>query len=624
MNDSPPLLDVGRPLVAPADLAARYVELHPPDELHHWLDSLPDDRPSSCLVYGQVGIGKTTLVHRCLQLGERRPDAEVDLSNQPWSPTEGVVLLVASAALDDKERFLLPLLRTSGSPLADEAEPTARLREIIAGTPGNRPLLERRYELESWADARVPELRHLCEQALTAMADRLGRRPLLWVKGLDVLRRRDAWYHGIRSALERLMDWPAHHLVEVSWSLGRDSEERWQDSIDQHIVLRAPAESAPLMEDLLSLRMGMHAGSVKAAIPHLARASGGLPRQAIRLLLEYLAGRTRHRLDSDGALERACRRTRNLLLATRSPPTSVERLRAVERDGGIGPGEDSDEAILRTWVVVVEGDRSDLLVPARVNPLLRGLISADNRSLDPPAPEPPEARWWKEIARQQDMSPAGVEPGEDLSADPERLHAALEDLGLWENELGVVELLEELSRVLLLPRSLHVPVILYRYEEVAELAMEATLGLHGASGNEVPETATISRPVDLDEALGGSPRTGLSLLLRPADGDMTKKVVDRLEKRRSDLLALPHVLIWLHERWLPWLLRHGPHLRPFLAVYELEKELVAGLDREQFQQEIEELEEVIDDEDSSEVWRDARTRLLNVLRLLEGGENNDR
>ncbi len=256
MSGRPLLLDLGRPLTEGPGLEERYVGLYPDAEasLTEWLAALPgESTPRRATVFGQLGIGKTTLIRRCMAHAGPDCDVSFNLASGPWSPLPGIVCLDVVTAIARRLGGELPaaaeacLCGPGGLWEGLPAERTAvRLEDLFRPERLTPAVEEDRRQVDDWVQRYPDAVADATKSAVQGLGTHLGRIPLLVIEGLDVLGRRSAWYLGVRMVLTAATGWEAHLLMETGWGLGSDVGQPWQREVDERVLLVVAPDHGPI------------------------------------------------------------------------------------------------------------------------------------------------------------------------------------------------------------------------------------------------------------------------------------------------------------------------------------------------------------------------------------------
>ena len=594
-------IDLGYPL-SEADMEDLFIDLFPElkDRCVEWLKDVNSVRPM--MLAGQIGTGKTTLINQVFLESGIKPDVQLSFDKDDFDVSIGGFLgYVFFQTLKELANLEIDVLKWGD----DLSKATGvSLDETIAAfffqEPGAQANIMRKIVLNILEDQEDDYKAKLAEM-LETLSDTIGRPPLIFCEGVDQYQFSGVMIRLLSPTLSVLSKSPGKLLYELNlvYTINLDFEWQRQDSL---IAILTSSDETKIRE-LLQRRTGIYSNYRESIFPILAKLSGGNPRQAVRLQAEFEYAYEKLKKPKDEAISYACDRVRNDFLRSGEVAFSLEHLKTVKKDGFFVPSE--EPPIYWNWILAT-AEPSIGKIPVKINPLLLPALE----SFEGLIPEDPEVEKLKLWAQEHDTSPFGLTIPEDMKI--EGFIDEMNKSGFMEPALSLEKIFNELASFFLSQRFNSLYLILYTDLKVAKLASDYICGKASvlaekwfADGVVDKDVSSFNKYAELLER-----HDGLSLFY---DESLEPDDVKWCEIKRDQLIG-KRIIFWAKKDKGISYLNVWPHLRQFIRIFELEKEIWRDISPEDIQEDLKLLEKVtIRDENKKEV----KEKLERVLLLLK-------
>ncbi|MCK4817876.1 hypothetical protein KA005_19045 [bacterium] len=438
-------------------------------------------------------------------------------------------------------------------------------------------------------------------EMLEILSDTLGRPPFIFCEGIDKYPFSGGDVRLLSPSLSVLSKSPGKLMYELNlvYTINLDFEWQRQDSF--MAILTSSGQTK--IRELLQRRTGIYSNYRESIFPILAKLSGGNPRQAVRLQAEFEYAYEKLKKPKDEAISYACDRVRNDFLRSGEVAFSLEHLKTVKKDGFFVP---SDEPPLYWNWILATAEPSIGKIPVKINPLLLPALEA----FEGLTPEDPEVEKLKLWAQEHDTSPFGLTIPEDM-----KIKGFIDEMnksGLMEPALSLEKIFNELASFFLSQRFNSLYLILYQDLEVARLASDYICGKAIVLAEKWFIDGVIDKNISSFNQFSGllEKHGGLSLfydeLLEPDD-------VIWSEIKRDQLIG-KRIIFWAKKDKGISYLNVWPHLRQFIRVFELEKEIWKDISPEDIQDDLKLLEEVTVPDKNKKEFKEKLERVLLLLK----------
>ena len=232
---------------------------------------------------GQIGCGKTTSIEQAFRLSAKRPDIvfHFDRNDLNLSPLDAWIIVFSEIARFSASEYY-PLLAISLPELNDifgltpvEVMMSVSLVLLEEFSPA---ALEKHRKLKSILEPILEHLPKMFQTVVVAIEEKLEYQLMFLAAGVDKFEPSSAAYIGLSDILTALAHFKT--LFEVN-AVHLFTNDRWTNGLKKHFLT---ASRQKWIEEMLNKRLGVYAKSYQLEIPILAEFSGGIPRQALRLL----------------------------------------------------------------------------------------------------------------------------------------------------------------------------------------------------------------------------------------------------------------------------------------------------------------------------------------------------
>ncbi len=633
-------IDLGYPL-SEAEMEDLFVDLFP--ELKgrclKWLKDIADIRPM--MLAGQIGSGKTTLINQLFLESGIEPDLRLSFDKDDFDVSIGgflgYVFFQTLKTLDnlkiDTRKWGDEVSKATGISL-DETIAVFYFEKLDAGASIMRKIVLNLFEKQE--DNYKVQLAEMLE----IMSDTLGRSPLIFCEGIDKYPSSGGDIRLLAPTLSVLSKSMGKLLYELNLLYIVNFDFEWQTQDSTMAILTSSEE--PKITELLTRRTGIYSNYRQSIFEVLVKLSGGNPRQAVRLQAEFEYAYEKLKKPKDEAIRYACDRVRNDFLRSGSVDFSLEHLKTVKKDGFFVPFEEAP--LYWNWILTT-AEPTTGKIPVKINPLLiPALESFENFT-----PEDPEIEKLKLWAQEHDTSPFGLTIPTEITAEdyPDEVIKPDEDdvdgdnvdegiksdsiefkekrkqkqLSFFIDEMNKSELMEpvlslekifnELASFFLSKRFNSLYLILYQDLEVARLASDYICGKALVLAEKWFVDAVVDKNVSsfnqFNDPLKG--HDGLSLFY---DESLEANDVRWCEIKRDQLIG-KRIIFWAKKDKAISYLNVWPHLRQFVRVFELEKEIWRDISLKDVEEDLKLLQEVIISDEKIYI----KENLEKVLLLLK-------
>jgi hypothetical protein len=600
-------IDLGYPL-SEADMEDLFVDLFPElkDRCVEWLKDITNVRPM--MLSGQIGTGKTTLINQLFLESGIEPDLQLSFDKADFDVSIGgflgYVFFQTLKTLHnlkvDVRKWGDDLLKATGVAL-NETIAAFFFKEVDAKASIMRNTILNLFEdQEDDYKAKLAEM-------LETLSNTIGRPPLIFCEGIDKYPFSGGDIHLLSPTLYLLSKSMGKLLYELNLVYTIKVDLEWQRQ-DSFMAILTSSDDTKIME-LLLRRTGIYSDYRESIFPILAKLSGGNPRQAVRLQAEFEYAYEKLKKPKDEAISYACDRVRNDFLRSGIVGFSLEHLKTVKRDGFFVPSE--EPPLYWNWILAT-AEPALGKIPVKINPLLLPALEAFEGLI----PEDPEIEKLKLWAQEHDTSPFGLAIPAEM-----KFEAFIDEMnksGLMEPALSLEKIFNEVASFFLSQRFNSLYLILYQDLEVARLASGYLCGKASVLGEKWFVDEIIDKNVTSFNQFSGllERHDRLSLFY---DESLEPDDVKWCEIKRDQLIG-KRIIFWAKKDKGISYLNVWPHLRQFIRVFELEKEIWRDISLEDIKEDLKLLEDAtIPDENKKEVKENLEKVLLS---LKKGLENN--
>lgn len=396
---------------------------------------------------------------------------------------------------------------------------------------------------------------------------------ILLFAGIDKYEISSAGYYSLTEVIKKLrnfkilLEFNAIHFFDQNWS-----------SIDKIFIGTFSSDN---IRQIINKRMGSYSESVKNVIEDLILFSGGNPRQALRLLSNYLANNKRG-MEAKIAFGRSVTQTVTDFFAYAGRPTSelIRHLRIKKRlmasnFGLTGDPDTAQLALFGNWIFLTGKQTADSW-DTLINPLVNVFYIDSFTYLDA------NVEKVSQIAHEQNIS------GDGLVLPPNPSEAS-QDFFSVEKGLNINQAWDILTKSLFSARRSDRSIIVYRNPKIKEIAKAAIL-LKARYLSEIKlEDVVLKKGQSFHQKLLSitsskfKPEYFYSIDICDEIPDIERSKIDKLR----DALVPYKMLWWINAEYLGEYLQKWVQLRQLFNIIVLDDELEKLLNLKEVKEDIE-------------------------------------
>lgn len=579
--------DEGIPFKSEWEFNNLFVSFHrnQTQEFVEWLT----DGDSPILVGGQIGSGKTTFINKGLYENKKKPDKVFHFDTEGSNLSEGDFLRIVFSGL-------LSLAARNKTDLSVFDFPSEFLINGIKNWNNFISKLENREltldyfnykkKIGNLLFENSEYILKLSEQIINSIEDKLKRPLLFLASGIDKFSQSQHGFHSLQSSIQFLTKYKTIFEVNAVHIF----DNKWQLKIYSKIFLEAFSKETII--ELLNKRKGVYAKHSKLNInDKVANLSGGNPRQALRLMVNYEFYANKKK-DIAIALHEAIRKTSQDLFAYADEP-SIELINTIDRDKTIsatllnlpGDKDTAQRAVYGNWIIIRNSKETNTW-NAIVNPIIKFFYQSTIK------PEDYEMLALKKYADDMQMSASGItyQIIDDDSL-PEIHHQLSKTIAEGYN-MNLIDSLDLLTDSLLSENRQDRVIITYKDKQLME-AVKAYI---------FSRVYSYSNPSIINYSLNNAEpfifqlekilfKNNVGIYSFVFDNLIPDNEIVEADKLRDNLLDY-QILWWIPSNHLSKYLQKWTQLRQLFQIIILEDEILSTLSKEQIEEDIEFYKEV--------------------------------
>jgi len=606
-------LDEGIALASQEEFDLLYLESDSEVEnrLVEWIKS----STTSVVFGGQIGCGKTTTIERALRISEKRPDivCHFDRNHINPSPLDTWLIVFAEVA-----RFSA----TQSFPVMVEHLPG--LQEILGVSPveweesATQALLEKYSPLalekhQKFKGLLEPLLQHLpgiLKTIIQEIEAILGRSIFIFASGVDKFEPGTAAYISLSEPLTVFASFKT--LFEVN-AVHLFANDRWTHGLKKEVLT---VSSLNWIEDMLSKRLGVYAQTYKDQIPILAAYSGGIPRQALRLLDHFIVQHKHYPNQNDAIIHCVEAVNRDFFSFAKKPKN--ELLKVVAKQNALettlvslpGDLETAMRAVFGNWIILKQPEQESLWQVC-VNPVIKS--SFDNLSADDP-----EILLLKKYATQQGMSANGL----DIDVRVNDWQETLREVVDHPIALNIIEILDTISSALLSKDREDRIIVAYENHQNAEIVRAYLEAKSNTYEYQVWKHVVIqggNQQTPLNEVVNFLSDKTTDIYSLDFVGDFNDEQLSELNLRRDTFID-KQLIWWVPKNKLPQYLVQWTQLRQLFQIFILEDDISRSLTAEEVEADLEFMKDLVESENTAEF--SYASNLQKVLSYLKADKQH--
>jgi hypothetical protein len=395
--------DEGLPFESDWEFQKLYVPFHQPqiEEFVDWI--MTNDKP--VLIGGQIGSGKSTFINKTFKdCSSTQPDISFHFDTEGENLSEGDflrILLVGVANFAIGKKIDLSFSNLPQELTNNQDEKWVTLMDKISVLELSLDSYEFRKTLAQKIVENIEYITASINKIIETIEANIDRQLLLFASGIDKYEPLTASYFSIQSSLSILSKYKtifevnAVHLFDNKWVL-KNVQKIFLGSFSKESIL-----------EILRKRTGVYTKSIGDILNNITDLSGGNPRQALRLLTNYVFIKNQ-RIDADISLRFSMKKTIQDFFSFANEP-SKELINYVSRENSISATlltlpadkDTAQRAIYGNWIFLIN-EKEGNIWNAIVNPIVTFFFKGE---IDP---EQYEQLLLGKYAENNQISPSGL------------------------------------------------------------------------------------------------------------------------------------------------------------------------------------------------------------------------
>ena len=570
--------DEGLPFESDIEFEKLYVPFNQ-DQLVEFSDWI-ENGSSPVLIGGQIGSGKSTFINKALRDTKKTFDIKFQFDIDGTNLSEGDFIRIILVGI--VKYALSNGVDLSFSKLPNElTENEIKKWDGLIEKLSNKKLSKHSFDFRKTFSAKLIDNLEYVTATISKIIEEIentkANKLMFFASGIDKYRPLSAGFFSLQSSLEILSKYKtifevnAVHLFDNKWIL-KNTQKIFLGTLKKNEVV-----------NLLSKRKGVYVNSIKEVLNNIAFLSGGNPRQALRILINYEFFR-KNKKSAAEALHLGIKKTSQDLFAFSTKP-SQELLNFVEKEKTLSVNllnltndeETAQEALYGNWVFI-QGEKDGNKWNTIVNPIIK-LFTDINFT-----PEEYEMMLLKKYGENQDISPTGltfqIEDG-SIAARHE-----LEKVSVESFKLNLTDALDFLSSSLLSINRQDRVIIAFKDKEIM-IAVKAYIFSKVLSRDAL---TIFEKVLNKEENLASQLQRDISenessVYSFVFDKDFPEEQIVEVDKIR-DRLIYKEILWWIPFGSLSKYLQKWTQLRQLFQIVILDDEILNSLSVRQIKEDI--------------------------------------
>lgn len=563
-------LDEGIALSTPDEFDKLYVE--PDTDLVKKFMAWLVDGDKAVLLGGQIGCGKTTFISHSFYQSQVEPDLTFFFDKESlnlslidsWSIVFAEVFhYIADQQLTHLDEIPAEFLRILG----DSAEQWIYSISLIRLEVFSSDSMAKNKDFNHILEKIQHFLPKLFDVLINKLQENRASSLFCYAAGVDKFEPGTAAYFSLREVLTPIAKYKTLFEVNAVHLFWHDA---WTKNIDKLFI---PAATDDFITQMLTQRLGVYAQGYVQEVALIVRFSGGLSRQALRILDYFLLERKQRKSNSE-AFALAIQHVNRDLFAFGDRPENT-LLQVIDKNQFLetsmislpGDNETARRAIFGNWVFLYSRLQESRW-EAQLNPVIKMSFSDHWQ-------EAPEVKQLKKYAQQHGMS------GQGLSFNRDTDYWESMQLGCIETtiELNVIEILDVISNALLSQQRNDRIVIAYENEEIANIVKAYLEAKSNAYEYQIWQHCRLvyqenfSLLLQIVEGIGSN---DVDIISFDFSGEFPEEEVKSLNLKRDKFLT-KQMIWWIPKDKLNHYFSNWIQLRQLFQVYVLEEDLQRSL-----------------------------------------------
>jgi len=586
-------LDEGIALTSNEEFDLLYLESD--SEVENRLVNWIKNSSSSVIFGGQIGCGKTTTIERALRIAEKKPDiiCHFDRNHINPSPLDTWLIVFAEVARFSAPQAFsiiiehLPGIQKILGVSTDEWKESVKLTLLEKYSP---KALIKHQKFKELLEPLLEYLPGILKTILQEIESILGRRIFILASGVDKFELGTSAYISLSETLTVLASFKT--LFEVN-AVHLFANDRWTQGLKKEVLA---ASSTHWIEAMLNKRLGVYAQVYKNQIPILSSYSGGIPRQALRLLDHFII-QNKHYPDQNDAIIHSVEAVNRDFFSFAKKPKN-EFLKAVAKQNYLettlvsitGDQETAMRAVFGNWIILKK-HKQESLWQACVNPIIKS--SFVNLSVSDP-----EMLLLKQYADQQGMSAHGLDIDVQMKDWQETLRGVVDN----PIALNITEILDTISSALLSKNREDRIIVAYENYQNAEIVRAYLEAKSNTYEYQVWKHIAVQggkQQSPLNEILNFFSNETIDIYSVDFVGDFNNEQLSELNLRRDTFID-KQLIWWIPKNKLAQYLVQLTQLRQLFQIFILEDDISKSLKIEEIDADIEFMQDLAESENTAE------------------------
>lgn len=606
-------LDEGVALTSQEEFELLYLETE--SEIETRLANWINHGNGSIIFGGQIGCGKTTAIERAIRLADKQPDitCHFDRNHINPSPLDTWLILFAEIArfsANNDLKVIANILPGIQAILGDNPQQWDESLAQVLLTTYSPSALEKHREFKAILAPLLDNLPAALRTVIQEHEKKLGRSLFILASGVDKFEPSTSAYISLSEPLAALSSFKTLYEVNAVHLFSRDA---WTRNSEQLVLT---ATNQDWIENMLKKRLGIYAQACQKEISLLAAFSGGLPRQALRLLDHFVIEHKNHPDQNDAIIHSVANVNRDFFAFAKRPENSL--LNAVNKKKLLettlislpGDADTAMRAVFGNWIIL-QKQQQESRWQACINPAITD-------SLELPNPDGPEMLLLKQYARRQDISATGL----DIDVQATNWHSLLHEEIEHPHPLNILEILDTISAALLSKQREDRIIIAYEDRNNAEyvrayLQAKSNSYEYQTWGHKVIHGGNGKEPIN--EILDFLSDKSIDIYSMEFVGDYTNEQLNEINIRR-DTLINKQIIWWIPKNELARYLIEWTQLRQLFQIFIMEDDISKALSIEDIEADIEFMQDLSTTEETAEFnYVKNLNKVLNYLKEKKNG-----
>ncbi len=605
-------LDEGIALTSNEEFDLLYLESD--SEVENRLVNWIKNSSSSVIFGGQIGCGKTTTIERALRIAEKKPDiiCHFDRNHINPSPIDTWLIVFAEVARCSAPQAFsiiiehLPEIQKILGVSTDEWKESVKLTLLEKYSP---KALIKHQKFKELLEPLLEYLPGILKTILQEIESILGRRIFILASGVDKFELGTSAYISLSEPLTVLASFKT--LFEVN-AVHLFANDRWTQGLKKEVLT---ASSSNWIEAMLNKRLGVYAQVYKNQIPILSAYSGGIPRQALRLLDHFIIQHKHYPNQNDVIIHCVEAVNRDFFSFAKKPKN--ELLKAVSKQNYLettlvsitGDQETAMRAVFGNWIILKK-HKQESLWQACVNPVIKSSFA--NLSVSDP-----EMLLLKKYADQQGMSAHGLDIDVQMKDWQETLRGVVDH----PIALKITEILDTISSALLSKDREDRIIVGYENHQNAEIVRAYLEAKSNTYEYQVWKHVAVqggNQQLPLNEILNFLADETIGIYSIDFVGDFNDEQLNELNLRRDTFIE-KQLIWWIPKNKLAQYLVQLTQLRQLFQIFILEDDISKSLKTEDIEADLEFMQDLVESENTAEF--SYVSNLQKVLNYLKAGNH---